>query len=352
MTRFLPARIFSVSVLGYDCCAVHLDLRANPSGVQMDIPRVEKDRTRTPIDVPFSPTRSTRLRLTISFRLRVLQRISRASIPYFTGRKRTRNEGVMSKTVKIGPTLSQILLSVVGKTAYLGGSVCMEIPSSPQRLGPRAENLKQEGYFSCNVQLLDRQELPRSSRNLDQKMTPWHKEHSNGLRSQDHILRTQARLYARHVPLENRVFLTRNKLIYKPGCVGKKTHSCTTRNSRIAKNLPGLAGIPIGKMSSNGPKTPRWPLFAGPYLTSPSSDSRKSGTLQKVFPTRNKLIREPGCVGKITTPATTWNSRFAKNIPRLTGIFAGRTHKNSSGTPTSGSRNSLVRTPIRANFIP
>ena len=78
----------------------------------------------------------------------------------------------MSKTVKIGPTLSQILLSVVGKTAYLGGSVCVEISSNPQRLGPRAKNLKQEGYFSYNVQLLDRQELPRSSRNLDQKITP------------------------------------------------------------------------------------------------------------------------------------------------------------------------------------
>uniref|UniRef100_A0A2N9G5R8 Aminotransferase-like plant mobile domain-containing protein n=1 Tax=Fagus sylvatica TaxID=28930 RepID=A0A2N9G5R8_FAGSY len=52
---------------------VRLGLRAGPSGVQMDIPRVEKDRTRTPIDAPFSPTRSTRLRLTISFRLYVLQ---------------------------------------------------------------------------------------------------------------------------------------------------------------------------------------------------------------------------------------------------------------------------------------
>ena len=46
MTRFLPARIFSVSVIGYCCCAVRLGLRASPSGVQMDIPRVEKDRTR------------------------------------------------------------------------------------------------------------------------------------------------------------------------------------------------------------------------------------------------------------------------------------------------------------------
>ena len=46
MTQFLPAWIFSVSVLGYGCCAVRLGLRASPSGVQMDIPRVKKDRTR------------------------------------------------------------------------------------------------------------------------------------------------------------------------------------------------------------------------------------------------------------------------------------------------------------------
>uniref|UniRef100_A0A2N9JBJ8 Uncharacterized protein n=1 Tax=Fagus sylvatica TaxID=28930 RepID=A0A2N9JBJ8_FAGSY len=174
--------------------------------------------------------------------------------------------------------------------------------------------------------------------------------------------------------LARRVFLTRNKLIREPGHVGKKTHSCTTWNSRIAKILSGQAGILIGKLPSNGPKTLRWPLFAEPYLTSPSSDFRKSGTLQKfeekragrkthfssrtaafarrVFPARNKLIYEPGCVGKITTPATSWNSRFAESIPRLIGIFTGKVHENSSDTPTSGSHNSLIRTPIHANFIP
>ena len=46
MTLFLPARIFLVPVLGYGCRVVRLDSRASPSGVQMDIPRVEKDRTR------------------------------------------------------------------------------------------------------------------------------------------------------------------------------------------------------------------------------------------------------------------------------------------------------------------
>ena len=40
----MPARIFSVSVPSYSCCAVRLGSRASPSGVQMDILRVEKDR--------------------------------------------------------------------------------------------------------------------------------------------------------------------------------------------------------------------------------------------------------------------------------------------------------------------
>ena len=43
MTRFLPARIFSVSVLAYGRRAVCLGLRASPFGVQMDISRVGED---------------------------------------------------------------------------------------------------------------------------------------------------------------------------------------------------------------------------------------------------------------------------------------------------------------------
>jgi hypothetical protein len=111
----------------------------------------------------------------------------------------------MVKTVKkTVQHLAKFLLSVVDKTAYLGGNVCAEILSGPLQLGPRAKTLRQEVHFSYHMQLSDHQELLRSSRNLSQKMTPWHKERSNGLRSQDHILRTQARLCARPVPLENR----------------------------------------------------------------------------------------------------------------------------------------------------
>ena len=87
----------------------------------------------------------------------------------------------MDKTAKNDLTLSQILLSVVDKTAYLGGSVCTWILSNRRQLGPQAEAFKQEGYFNYDVQLSDRQELLRSSRNLNQKTTPWHKEYSNNL---------------------------------------------------------------------------------------------------------------------------------------------------------------------------
>ena len=56
--------------------------------------------------------------------------------------------------------------------------------------------------FRHNVELLDRQDFPRSSRNLDQKMTSWHVEHFNGLCSRDRVSRTQFRLRARPILLE------------------------------------------------------------------------------------------------------------------------------------------------------
>ena len=46
MTRFLPVRIFSIFVLTHGCRTVHLDSRASPYGVQIDIPGFEEDRTR------------------------------------------------------------------------------------------------------------------------------------------------------------------------------------------------------------------------------------------------------------------------------------------------------------------
>ena len=52
-------------------------------------------------------------------------------------------------------------------------------------------------------------------------------------------------------------------------------------NSRIAKIFPSLAEILIEKLPSGEPKTLRWSLFAGPYLSSPRLVSRKSRTLRE-----------------------------------------------------------------------
>uniref|UniRef100_A0A2N9HFL8 Uncharacterized protein n=1 Tax=Fagus sylvatica TaxID=28930 RepID=A0A2N9HFL8_FAGSY len=128
----------------------------------------------------------------------------------------------------------------------------------------------------------------------------------------------------------------------------------------------------------------RRPLFAGPYLSDPSSTSRKSETLRekvsqafqghqdhrkptsrdmstvhgktdenkkkragnltrfsfridafarRVFPTHYELIRKFKTLRKAATPATTCNSRFTSNISHLAEIFAEKMQKNNSDTP-------------------
>ena len=150
-------------------------------------------------------------------------------------------------------------------------------------------------------------------------------KHSGGLCSRDHISQAQARIPINPEPCKSR----------------QRKLSDGTKNIKIQYRELGQ----IRARTRTRFKKKR----AG---NETCFSSRTATFARRVFPTRCKLTREPGCIGKIMTPATTCNSRFAGSIPRLTGIFAGKTHKNSSGTPTSGSHKSLVRTPIRANFIP
>ena len=81
--------------------------------------------------------------------------------------------------------------------------------------------------------------------------------------------------------LAHRFFPNCYNLICKSINLRKRTRLDTTCNSRIAKIFPCLAGISIGKLPSGEPKTLWWPLFTGPYLSSPSLISCKSGTLRK-----------------------------------------------------------------------
>uniref|UniRef100_A0A2N9HJS1 Uncharacterized protein n=1 Tax=Fagus sylvatica TaxID=28930 RepID=A0A2N9HJS1_FAGSY len=223
-----------------------------------------------------------------------------------------------------------------------------KILSGPLQLGPRAKTLRQEVHFSYHMQLSDHQELLRSSRNLSQKMTPWHKERSNGLRSQDHILRTQARLCARpslpdsqQVDPQARVHWKEDTLMHDVELSDRQDFIGSSRNPDRKTALKRTKNTPGGLWSRNHISQVQARISANPEPC--KSRQRKlsdAAFARRVFPARNKLIYEPGCVGKITTPATSWNSRFAESIPHLIGIFTGKVHENSSNAPTSGSHNS------------
>uniref|UniRef100_A0A2N9FEH9 Uncharacterized protein n=1 Tax=Fagus sylvatica TaxID=28930 RepID=A0A2N9FEH9_FAGSY len=272
------------------------------------------------------------------------------------------------------------------------------------------------------MQLSDRQELLRSSRNLSQKMTPWHKEHSDGLlfarsylanpnsplckactvrkvgnasfptipRSSESDIGSYSLPDSQQVDLRARAhwkedtsmhdveLSDRQEFIGASRNPDRKTALKRTKNTPVASvrgaishksklGFPQIRNLAKSRQRklSDGTKNVKIrhrELGQICARTGTRFEKKRAGSkthffsrtaafARRVFPARNKLIREPGCVGKIMTPATTWNSRFADSIPRLTGIYIGRVHKNSSDTPTSGSHNSLVRTPIRANFI-
>jgi hypothetical protein len=68
-----------------------------------------------------------------------------------------RNEEVMGKTIKIGPTLSQIWLSVTNKkTSPLRGDACAHSLLGSLQVDLQVQNFKKEDKFSYNVQLSDR----------------------------------------------------------------------------------------------------------------------------------------------------------------------------------------------------
>ncbi len=79
-----------------------------------------------------------------------------------------RNEGVMSKIVKISPTMAKCYWQ---KTSHLRGNTRVQSLPNSLQFDPQVRNFKEDGNFSYNVQLSDSQEFPRSSWNLSRKMT-------------------------------------------------------------------------------------------------------------------------------------------------------------------------------------
>uniref|UniRef100_A0A2N9J5J8 Uncharacterized protein n=1 Tax=Fagus sylvatica TaxID=28930 RepID=A0A2N9J5J8_FAGSY len=210
--------------------------------------------------------------------------------------------------------------------AYLGGNVCAKILSDPLQLGPRAKTLKARGSL----------QLPHAT--FGSSRAPPVKPESQSEDDPLGIRNIPTASVRRIISCEPKLASVQGLYLWKNR---QRKLSDGTKNVEIRHRELGQ------KRARTGTRFEKKRAGSKTHFS-----SRTAAFARRVFPARNKLIREPGCVGKITTPATTWNSRFADSIPRLTGIFIGKVHKNSSDTPTSGSHNSLVQTPIRANFIP
>ena len=156
-----------------------------------------------------------------------------------------------------------------------------------------------------NVELSDCQDFPRSSRNLRRK---------NALQWTKNNPAAPAR---RTIFLQPKLGFLQTQNLEKEGSA-----SFLTIPERRNPTSGARSSMRANTDKKQGKMSRRFETFF----------SRTAAFACRVFPTRCKLTREPGCVGKMTTSATTCNSWFAGGFPHLTGIFTGKTHKNSSST--------------------
>ena len=155
-------------------------------------------------------------------------------------------------------------------------------------------------------------------------MTPHHENHSGSHCSQSYSLWVQAQLLTRFVTLRRRHH-----------DISKDTNIIDNRHRELRQPYAGKS-TKVRKLS--------W--------KSDTFSTRETTFVHRFFSTRCKLIRKSRTLRNNVNSTTTSMSRFAGNIFRLARIFVGKVEKNYLNTLGSGSHNSVVRTPICANFIP
>jgi hypothetical protein len=187
------------------------------------------------------------------------------------------------------------------------------------------------------VQLSDRQELLRSGRNLDRKMTPHHENHSGGLCSQGCSSQAQARLLTRFVTLQRRhhklsrdtkIIKNRHRELRQP-CAGKLTKVrklCWKSDTFFhpgdhlrAQSLPN--SLRVGPQVRNFKKEGN--LSYDVQLSVRRQHLRFGRNLRRK--NTEKLLRHPYFLGAITFPS---KLRFAANLISLES----RLLKLSNGT--------------------
>uniref|UniRef100_A0A2N9F9E8 Uncharacterized protein n=1 Tax=Fagus sylvatica TaxID=28930 RepID=A0A2N9F9E8_FAGSY len=153
---------------------------------------------------------------------------------------------------------------------------CAQSLLDSQCFAPQARARWKEDMFRHNVELSDRQDFPRSSQNLDRKIA----------------LRR-----------------TKNTLL--------------SNGTKNVENRRWELGQPCARSGTRNKKR----RVGNPTCFS----SLTTAFARRVFLTHNELIHEPRCVRKMSTPATSCNSRFAGGFPRLAGILP---ENRTKTTPT------------------
>uniref|UniRef100_A0A2N9IHV8 Aminotransferase-like plant mobile domain-containing protein n=1 Tax=Fagus sylvatica TaxID=28930 RepID=A0A2N9IHV8_FAGSY len=244
-----------------------------------------------------------------------------------------------------------------------------EILSDPLQLGPRAKTLRQEVHFSYHMQLSDHQELLRSSRNLSQKMTPWHKEHSDGLRSQGSYLANpssplcKACTFGKSLPdsqqvdPQAQVRWKEDTLMHDVELSDRQDLIGSSRNPDRKTALKRTKNTPVASVRGNHISQVKYVRELGQDLKKNALggkrifSSRTAAFARRVFPARNKLILRARVRWKDNDSSYVVElSVRRKHPPFDRNLHRKGARKQLRHAPTSGSHNSLIRTPIHVNF--
>uniref|UniRef100_A0A2N9HAP5 Uncharacterized protein n=1 Tax=Fagus sylvatica TaxID=28930 RepID=A0A2N9HAP5_FAGSY len=192
--------------------------------------------------------------------------------------RRNPTSGATSTTrVKTGRQ-DKVLLKVPGFPHRRCHACAQSLPDS-QQVDLRARAHWKEDTSMHDVELSDRQEFIGASRNPDRKTALKRTKNTPvDLCSRGHISQVQARIPANPEPCKNR----------------QRKLSDGTKNVKIRHRELGQICARTGTRFEKKRAGSKTHFF-----------SRTAAFARRVFPTRNKLIREPGCVGKMMTPATT-----------------------------------------------
>uniref|UniRef100_A0A2N9EVX4 Uncharacterized protein n=1 Tax=Fagus sylvatica TaxID=28930 RepID=A0A2N9EVX4_FAGSY len=215
------------------------------------------------------------------------------------------------------------------------GSAFLEILSDQRQVGLQVQTFKEEGNLSYNVQLSDRQELPRFGRNLDRKMALRH-----GKTLWQPLFTGP---YLSNPSSTSRKFKTIRKKILPhsrrvdPQVQNFKKEDTCSHNVQLSncQDLPRFGRILDWKIALRHGKTLQQPLFAGSYLSNHSSTSCKFETLRNKH---GKTLWQPLFAGPYLPNPSSTSRKFETLRKKVSQAFQGHQDHRK---PTSGATSTV-----------